>query len=306
MLKIDTKSQGAELTSIEFEGKEMLFQGEKVLDENGNAFWKRQAPILFPIVGQIKEGKTIIEENSYEMSQHGFARDMEFEEISKTQSKHEYILKYNEETLKKYPYKFELKVTYEVIENILNVTYQIKNIDNKEIYFGLGAHPAFKCDYSNGEYELFFTENEDRIEFFKLKDGLIDTEKAENILDNNRIHLKENTFENDAIIMKNIRSNKIILQNNKTNKKILVFDFAGFPYLAIWSKKGAPFVCIEPWQNTADRVDSNGIFKEKENINSLKPQDTFESNFSVKFFWDTWDSPKMSQKIWRKMSKNKQ
>ena len=236
MLEIDTKPQGAELTSIQFNGKEMLFQGTKVLDQEGKPFWKRQAPILFPIVGQIKNSKTIIEGNSYEMSQHGFARDMEFEEISKTQNKHEYILKYNEETLKKYPYKFELKVIYEVIENTLNVTYQVKNIDDKEIYFGLGGHPAFNCDYNNGEYEIAFTEKEDKIEFLNLKDGLVDIEKAENILNNNKLQLKENTFENDAIIMKNIKSNKVILQNNKTNKKILEFDFTGFPYLAIWSK----------------------------------------------------------------------
>lgn len=283
MLSINTKTQGAELTSIQFEGKEMLFQGEKILNKDGKPFWKRQAPILFPIVGQIKDGKTIIEGNSYKMSQHGFARDMEFEEILKTQNKHQYILKSNEETLKKYPYQFELKVIYEVIENTLNVTYQVKNIDNKTIYFGLGGHPAFKCDYSNGEYELDFTENEDRIEFFKLKDGLIDTEKTENILDNNRIHLKENTFDNDAIIMKNIKSNKVILRNNKTDKRILEFDFTGFPYLAIWSKKGAPFVCIEPWQNTADKIDSNGNFKEKENINRLRSKDTFSCKYTIKF-----------------------
>ena len=283
MLEIDTKPQGAELTSIQFNGKEMLFQGTKVLDQEGKTFWKRQAPILFPIVGQIKNSKTIIEGNSYEMSQHGFARDMEFEEISKTQNKHEYILKYNEETLKKYPYKFELKVIYEVIENTLNVTYQVKNIDDKEIYFGLGGHPAFNCDYNNGEYEIAFTEKEDKIEFLNLKDGLVDIEKAENILNNNKIQLKENTFENDAIIMKNIKSNKVILQNNKTNKKILEFDFTGFPYLAIWSKKGAPFVCIEPWQNTADKIDSKGILKEKENIINLGQNKDFKCNFKIKF-----------------------
>lgn len=284
MLLINTKTQGAELTSMRFEGKEMLFQGEKILNRDGKPFWKRQAPILFPIVGQIKNGKTIIEGNSYEMSQHGFARDMEFEEISKTQNKHQYILKSNEETLKKYPYQFELKVTYEVIENTLNVTYQVKNIDNKTIYFGLGGHPAFKCDYSNGEYEITFSEKEDKIEFLKLRDGLIDTEKAENILDNNRIHLKENTFDNDAIIMKNIKSNKVILRNNKTDKGILEFDFTGFPYLAIWSKKGAPFVCIEPWQNTADRIDSTQIFKEKENITELEKNEIFNCKYTIKFF----------------------
>ena len=284
MLKIQTKKEGAELTSIKQNDKEMLFQGAQVLDKNGNAFWKRQAPILFPIVGQLKNSKTEIEGKTYEMSQHGFARDMKFEEISKTENEHHYMLKYNEETLKKYPYKFELHVIYEIEKDTLIVTYKVKNVDEKSIYFGLGGHPAFNCDYSNGEYEIAFSENEDEIEFLKLKDGLIDTEIADNILEDNKIYLKENTFDSDAVIMKNIKSNKVILQNRNTNKKILEFDFTDFPYLALWSKKGAPFVCIEPWQNTADKIDSNQIYKEKENILSIEPDEIYSCKYIVKFY----------------------
>ena len=283
MLKIQSKKAGAELTSIQYNGKEMLFQGAKVLDSNGNIYWKRQAPILFPIVGQLKNSQTQIEDKTYEMSQHGFARDMDFEEISKTENEHHYMLKYNEETLKKYPYKFELHVIYEIIGDTLIVTYKVKNIDDKTIYFGLGGHPAFNCNYSSGEYEIAFLENEDKIEFLKLKNGLIDTEKTENILQDNKIYLKENTFDNDAIIMKNIKSNKVVLQNHETNQKILEFDFTGFPYLALWSKKGAPFVCIEPWQNTADRIDSTQIYKDKEGIIELPKDKEFECKYSIKF-----------------------
>ena len=283
MLKIQTKKSGAELISIQYNGKEMLFQGAKVLDSNGNIYWKRQAPILFPIVGQLKNSQTQIEDKIYEMSQHGFARDMDFEEISKTENKHHYMLKYNEGTLKKYPYKFELNVIYEIIGDTLTVTYKVKNIDDKTIYFGLGGHPAFNCDYSNGEYEIVFSENEDKIEFLKLKNGLIDTEKAQNILQDNKICLKKDTFDNDAVIMKNLKSNKVVLQNHETNQKILEFDFTGFPYLALWSKKGAPFVCIEPWQNTADRIDSTQIYKDKENIIELPKDKEFECKYSIKF-----------------------
>ena len=283
MLKIQTKKSGAELTSVQYNGKEMLFQGAKVLDSNGNIYWKRQAPILFPIVGQLKNSQTQIEDKIYEMSQHGFARDMDFEEISKTENKHHYLLKYNEETLKKYPYKFELHVIYEIIGDTLTVTYKVKNIDDKTIYFGLGGHPAFNCDYSNGEYEIVFSENEDKIVFLKLKNGLIDTEKTQNILKDNKIYLKEDTFDNDAVIMKNLKSNKVILQNHETNQKMLELDFTGFPYLALWSKKGAPFVCIEPWQNTADRIDSTQIYKDKENIIELPKDKEFECKYSIKF-----------------------
>lgn len=283
MLKIQSKKSGAELTSVQYNGKEILFQGAKVLDSNGNIYWKRQAPILFPIVGQLKNSQTQIEDKIYEMSQHGFARDMDFEEISKTENEHHYMLKYNEETLKKYPYKFELHVIYEIIGDTLTMTYKVKNIDDKTIYFGLGGHPAFNCDYSNGEYEIAFSENEDKIEFLKLKNGLIDTEKAQNILQDNKMYLKEDTFDNDAVIMKNLKSNKVVLQNYETNQKILEFEFTGFPYLALWSKKGAPFVCIEPWQNTADRIDSTQIYKDKENIIELPKDKEFECKYSIKF-----------------------
>lgn len=272
MLKIKSKRQGAELTSILKDGNEMLFDGK--------TFWNRQSPILFPIVGQIKDGKTQIEGKIYEMSQHGFARDMEFQEIEENH----YILKYNEQTLKKYPYKFELHVIYKIVENALQVTYEVKNIDNKKIYFGIGGHPAFRCDYSTGDYEIVFEQNEENIEFLKLRNGLIDTEKATNILEENKIHLTENIFDNDAIIMKNIKSNKVVLQNRNTNKKILEFDFTDFPYLALWSKKGAPFVCIEPWQNTADKIDSNQIYKEKENILSIEPDEIYSCKYIVKFY----------------------
>ena len=272
MLKIKTKKQGAELTSIQYNGKEILFDGK--------TFWNRQSPILFPIVGQIKDSKTEIEGVMYEMSQHGFARDMEFDRITEDH----YVLTYNEETLKKYPYKFELHVTYQTMEDTLQVEYKVKNIDNKKIYFGLGGHPAFRCDYTTGQYEIVFEEKEDKIEFLKLKNGLVDTQKEKNILENNKIHLTENIFDNHAIIMKNIKSNKVILQNIKTKQKILEFDFTDFPYLALWSKKGAPFVCIEPWQNTADKIDSNQVFKDKENINQLEPNEIFSCKYNIKFF----------------------
>ena len=98
------------------------------------------------------------------------------------------------------------------------------------------------------------------------------------------MHLTANIFDNDAIIMKNIKSNKVILQSKETNKKILEFDFTGFPYLAIWSKKGAPFVCIEPWFNTADNIDSDGIFEHKENILKINPNDKFECKYKVEFY----------------------
>lgn len=280
MLEIQSTKHGAELTSIKLNGIEKLHQGSEILDETGKPYWGRHAPILFPIVGKLKDNKTQINGNICEMTQHGFARDMDFEELGNNK----YLLKSNPETLKKYPFKFELYVEYLIKENELTTQYTVINKDENEMLFGLGGHPAFICDYSSGDYELEFGDKEKSIEFYKLQDGLIKKESITSILEDNKIKLNKDIFNEDAIIMKNISSNKVILKNKKENKTELEFNFEGFPYLAIWSKKGAPFVCIEPWQNHTDSVESNGIFSEKENILKLKKDEKFTCKYKVIFY----------------------
>ena len=284
MLKIESSKSGAELTSIKLDGIEKLHQGNSVVDENGKPYWGRHAPVLFPIVGKIKNNKTQIDGKEYEMTQHGFARDMDFEEIEKSDSIHKYLLKSNEESLKRFPYKFELYIEYKIDNNELITQYIVINKDEKEMIFGIGGHPAFICEYSSENFEISFEKEEKNIEFYKLQDGLIKDEPISNILDNNKIILTSTIFDEDAIIMKNISSNKVILKNRKTDKCELEFNFEGFPYLAIWSKKGAPFVCIEPWQNHTDSVNSDGIFKNKENILKLSKDEKFSCSYKVKFF----------------------
>ena len=284
MLKIESSRKGAELISIKLGGIEKLHQGNAVLDENGKPYWGRHAPILFPIVGKIKDNKTQINGKIYEMTQHGFARDMEFELLEKRDNYHKYLLKSNEETLKKFPFEFELYIEYIIENNELTTKYTVINKDEKEMYFCLGGHPAFVCDYKTGNYELEFDKEESKIEFYKLQEGLIKENPILSILENNKIKLTSTIFDEDAIIMKNISSDKVLLKDVKNNKKELEFCFDGFPYLAIWSKKGAPFVCIEPWQNHTDNVNTNGIFEEKENILKLFSNQDFSCKYKVKFF----------------------
>ncbi len=272
MLEIETSEKGAELISAK------LNNIEKIHD--GKTFWNRHSPILFPIVGKLKDGKTLIDGKVYEIGQHGFARDMNFEKIGKNS----YVLKSNEETLKKFPFEFELYVSYEVNKNTLYTKYKVINKSNKLMIFGLGGHPAFVCEYSSGKYRLEFEDIEDEVEIYQLSDGLIKEkpEKTNKFIRENRIFLDKKTFEKDAIIMKNLKSNKVYLKTE--TKTVLQFDFKEFPYLAIWSKPEAPFICIEPWFNTADNVNSNGNFEEKDNLIELKPNQEFNAQFNVEFF----------------------
>ncbi len=273
MLEIKTTKKGAELISIKLDGFEKMHDGKN--------FWNRHSPVLFPIVGKLKNGKTTIEKNSYEMGQHGFARDMDFEEISENS----YVLKSNKETLKKFPFDFEFYISYEVSGNRVTTNYKVVNKSDKLMIFGLGGHPAFSCEYASGKYRIEFEKIEDEIEIYQLEDGLLKDkpEKTNKFIKENRIFLDNKTFEKDAIIMKNLKSEKVFLKT-ETNKKVLTFDFKDFPYLAIWSKPDAPFICIEPWFNTADKVSSNGVFEEKEDLIELKPNQKFETKYSVEFF----------------------
>lgn len=288
MLKIQTKKLGAELTSIQCNGKERLFQGKKILDADGNIYWKRQAPVLFPIVGQLKDSKTQIEGKTYQMTQHGFARDMEFEPVTKLDNFHSYVLKSNKYTMARYPFDFELYNTYRQEENKLIFIYKVINTGNSNMPIGLGSHPAFKIDQDDlkrGNYYLEFAEEETRAHFLYLIDGLVGTEYAKNILEGNRrISLNEHTFDNDAIIVKGIQNKKISLKNSRTRKTVLTMDFNGWPYLGIWSKPGAPFICLEPWMSTADRINSTNVFAKKPDMITLTPGEEFENKFSVEFF----------------------
>ena len=286
--KMLTSKMGGELVSFKLDGVEKVHQGLDCVDENGKVYWKRHWPVLFPVVGKLKKNQTIINGRIFEMPQHGFARDYEFEPITKLDNFHSYVLKSNKITKNRYPYDFELYTAYRLDENKLTTIYKVIKTGDTTLPFGIGGHPAFKIDQEElkkGNYYLEFEEDEDKIHFLYLVDGLVGTEYARNtMLDKRRIAIGTDTFNNDALIMKGITSHKISLKNKASGKTLLTMDFTGFPYLAIWSKPNAPFICIEPWYSTADTIKSTGVFIQKQDIISLKPNETFECKFTVEFF----------------------
>ena len=283
-----TSRLGGELLSYKLDGVEKIHQGQECIDAYGKVYWKRHFPVLFPIVGKLKQNRTIINGRTYEMSQHGFARDMEFEPITKLDNFHSYVLRSNPSTMVKYPFEFSLYITYRTDGNKLTTIYKVVNDGDNNMPFGIGGHPAFKIDMEdllNEEYYLEFDQDEDKIHFLYLVDGLVGTEYAKNIMiDKRRIKITKDTFNNDAVIMKGITSNKISLKRRRGNKTLLTIDFEGFPYLGVLSKPGAPFLCIEPWYSTADAVKSTGVFAQKSDILVLAPKKEFECKFTVEFF----------------------
>lgn len=283
-----TTSFGGELLSFKLDGIEKIHQGEEARDNNGKIYWNRHAPVLFPVVGKLKRSQTLINGRTYEMPQHGFARDMEFEPVTKLDNFHSYMLSSNKYSMVRYPFEFKLFNTYRQEDNKLMFIYKVINTGNNNMPFAIGGHPAFKVDpddLARGNYYLEFEEEEEKAHFLYLVDGLVGTEYAKNKLVNKKyIFLDEHTFDNDAIIIKGIQNKKLSLKNKRTNKTVLKFDYEGWPYLGIWSKAGAPFLCLEPWTSTADRVNSTNVFVQKPDMLVLQPGEEYENKFTVEFF----------------------
>lgn len=278
-LEVSTKSEGAELTSIKLNGKEYLWSGDE-------KYWGRHAPILFPIVGKLKDGKTLIEDKEYLMGRHGFARDMEFEVIDHTENKVKYLLKSDDRTLKSYPYLFELYVSYELEENRLKVVYEVKNTDEKDIYFSIGAHPAFCCPIEGNEkfedYYIEFEKNETQNFIAQDENGYISEENSL-IMDNtNVLELDKDVFKKiDTYIFHNLNSKDVSLKSKKSDRCIKMY-FEGFPYFGIWTKPdAAPFICLEPWYGVTDFKRTDGKFINKVGIQRLEIGKTFVCDYEI-------------------------
>ena len=272
------KDFGAELCSLKRNGvnTEYIWQA----DEN---YWGRHAPILFPIVGKLIDDEYILDEQTYKMSQHGFARDNLFTLFEKKKNYLCFKLKENEQTLEKYPFSFELYISYQLIENSLKISYKVINKDDRTMPFSIGAHPAFNWplenERKNDSYFKFFDTNE--IERLPLtKDGI--SNKKEFIpLSEEKLDLNKKVFKNDALVIENLKD-KTILFANDVNDKFIRVEFEDFPYLGLWSKpSGAPFICIEPWHGLADFTNHSKKLEEKRNIKLLEKDEVFETSYNI-------------------------
>lgn len=277
-ITIKINEHGAELCSIcDNSGREYLWQADPT-------FWKRHSPVLFPIVGSVWNGIFKIDGREYTMSQHGFARDSDFVLTQKTKDEIWYTLNSNDNTLESYPYKFCLKIGYKLNGNTIKIMWEVINTDSREIFFQIGAHPAFF--YPNyeedGERGYFRFNVNDRFSYLKIGEkacaSLVEHEQK---LDGHDLKLDVHTFDIDTFIVHKSQLTKVsLLDREKSPYLSLEFDA---PVTGLWSppKKDAPFVCIEPWYGRCDRENFNGEFKDRNYINSLMPDKTFEASYTI-------------------------
>jgi galactose mutarotase-like enzyme len=276
-IKIDPK--GAELQSIQYNRLEYMWSGDA-------AFWGKYSPVLFPIVGTLKNDTYCYEGKEYHLPRHGFAREKEFDVNVESNSKATFTLVSNEETLKVYPFEFELSLVYEIVGNKVSCTYIVKNNGKEQMLFSVGAHPAFAVPLdealSYDDYYLKFNMQNDLVRY-KLDNGLIAKETQTVVLTDHKLPLTKSLFYEDAIVLKHLKSNAISLASQKSEHG-LHFLFEGFPFFGIWAAKDAPFVCIEPWCGIADGVDHNQELKDKEGIEKLEAGESWERSWQVELF----------------------
>ena len=271
-LTASIKHFGAELYSLKNNGnKEYIWEGNP-------DFWGKHSPILFPIVGTLKNNSYKYNDKEYHLSRHGFARDMEFELIEKMENSATFSIQSSEETLKVYPFLFELQLIYTLEENSLRIEYKVINKGASQMPFSIGAHPAFALPGNFKNYSIAF-EKEEPLEYYLLENDLISNETKKLEVQNKQVPLTYELFENDALIFKTLESNSLTILENKN--PVLRVNFEDFPSLGIWTKMNAPFLCIEPWFGYSDTNENSGNLFEKEGIQILNSAESFEAKFSI-------------------------
>lgn len=280
-LKVTINEAGAELANIL--SKE---NGNQYLWNADETFWKRTAPVLFPIVGSLKDSKFKVDGRDYPMSQHGFARDMDFKMAKQADgSKILFRLDYTADTLKRYPYKFALEIEYVLKGRKVTTTWRVINLDDKEMHFQIGGHPAFMCPIGkkDKQNQYFLNFNTDKNMTYSLlnENGLVESEGNVLTNDGGLVPIDEHMFDKDALIFEGKQADKVSLCKPDGMAYVTVsFDA---PLFGIWSPAGknAPFICIEPWYGRADKEDFSGDISEREYDNVLAQGEKFEASYSI-------------------------
>lgn len=282
ILTIKADKHGAELCSVvrNKDGREFLWQADP-------AYWKRHSPVLFPIVGSLWNNEMRQDGVSYVMTQHGFARDMGFELIGKTEDELKYRLASNSDTKKRYPYDFELEIAYRLKGNEITVIWNVRNPSDKPMFFQIGAHPAFnykdfdptvdvmgyfRFDTANDKYDLSLIGEKGC-----LKSGMGTLEAPCGILP-----ITRHTFDGDALVLEHGQVHQVALLDRRKEPYLrLSFDA---PLVGLWSpRKGeySPFVCIEPWYGRCDRERYDGSFAGKDWMQQLDAGSSFSVQYTI-------------------------
>ena len=281
-LKVRINEKGAELNSVisKDTGLEYMWSGDPV-------FWGKTSPILFPIVGTLKKDTYYYQNKLYALTRHGFARDSIFQVAAQQEDSLVFSLSSTPASREKYPFDFELQVGYRLIEDNLEVSYDVINRGTDALYFSIGGHPAFKVPLVNGtfyeDHYLQFDQTENSGRWPISAEGLIEAEPVPFLKNSSVLKLTRDLFNEDALVFKNLKSDKISMKST-AHSHGLDFYFEGFPYLGIWAAKHADFVCIEPWCGIADSVSHDQQLVSKEGIQKIFKDESWIRRWRIRVY----------------------
>lgn len=282
-LLVQIHEKGAEVREVldKESGRHYMWSGDP-------AYWGRVSPVLFPIVGRLMNDQYKIDDQTFELTQHGFLRDVNFDLYEET--KHTVTFQYESRGrhVKQYPYEFTARIRYELLENGLKISWEIDHDGEDTMYFSIGGHPAFRIPLVEGEqtsdYSLTLTPFTEHLPVqYELRNSLV--REKEKGIQLEPIQLRPELFQHDAMIFSHI--NRVSLTSGAGHG--VEVDLTRFPFVGIWSpydqEKGtmAPFVCIEPWYGIAEREGTNGQYKEKFGIQTLEKNETFHAAYTIFF-----------------------
>jgi galactose mutarotase-like enzyme len=270
--------KGAELKSLA-----SLVTGQEYIWHGDPAWWTGSAPVLFPIVGSLKGGTYTWQGKQYALPNHGFARGSDFTVASEAGASAELVLQSTAVTRENYPFDFSLRVRFALTDTGIDVRYTVVNTGRDRMYFSLGSHPAFVVPFAGGTLENYYVlfDREESAPRWFLADNLLVPDRTAEALENGKIiSLSRALFDQGALVFKHPRSQRFSLRSSLSPRAVTVVT-EGAPFLGIWAKPGAPFVCIEPWHGVTDSMTANGSLPEKEGIQYLDAGGTFSTGYAV-------------------------
>lgn len=271
-LKVSVNPLGAELSAVtsQKDGYEFMWSGDPDV-------WSGHSPLLFPVVGRLKGDRYEYEGKSYSMPKHGFIQREQFDCTAKTDTSLTLTFDRWETYESCYPFRYRLDVIFTLKDGLLFVSHKVSNLQEKPMYFSLGAHPAFRC--LPGGYLEF--EKAETLQAHRFDDQKIIRPEKDPFLNKESVYrLLPHTFDDDAYVLEGFRSSFLWVRNPAENRSVKV-HFGGAPYLGIWAKPAAPYVCIEPWFGLDDDYEQSGVLREKKGIVALPPKETFTFTYSI-------------------------
>ncbi len=285
-LKIGVLEHGAELAVVydKINERDVLWNADK-------AYWARHAPVLFPIVGKLKNNEYIYNGLKYSLGQHGFARDLDFKVTERSNNQIKHLLASSIKTKEHYPFDFEFKVNHILDNKTVKILWEITNTGDSDMYFSVGGHPAFNVpvlgtNTRKSDYYLYLEKDRSTALTYKLleKDQGTVNDDLEYVVEDDKgyVRVSEELFENDALIFDDCKLQKACICH-PDKKPYVTIEAKGFPAFGIWSPplKNAPFICLEPWYGRADGSKSDGDFRHKHLVQKLESGKTFETSYSI-------------------------